>query len=189
MGELSAINGIAGAYSERVPLIHIVGVPSTKLSKAGALLHHTLGDGSEYRESDFDPLLILTFLEFDAYRKAAEGFSAAQAILDDVTTATAEIDRVIRTAIVTCKPVYISLPTDFVFLPVDASPLEEPLLSAAQAKVEGIHHHDADADAFEEAEEVSDQSDQGMLTFVMDEIVRLWSAAKRPVFLVSLSFG
>lgn len=48
VGELSAMNAQAGAYSERVPFVHIVGIPSTKLSKAGALLHHTLGDGSAY---------------------------------------------------------------------------------------------------------------------------------------------
>ncbi|WP_351229680.1 thiamine pyrophosphate-binding protein [Streptomyces sp. NPDC002133] len=45
VGELSAINGIAGAYAEYVPVIHIVGAPSTAAQKAGALLHHTLGDG------------------------------------------------------------------------------------------------------------------------------------------------
>lgn len=60
VGELSAINGIAGAYSERLPIVHIVGCPSTKLSKAKALLHHTLGDGSEHTQDDFDRLLIPT---------------------------------------------------------------------------------------------------------------------------------
>lgn len=37
-----------GAYSERVPVVHIVGVPSTVLQKEGKLLHHTLGDGRKY---------------------------------------------------------------------------------------------------------------------------------------------
>lgn len=44
VGELSCMNGIAGAYAERVPIIHIVGVPSTKLQKGHVILHHTLGD-------------------------------------------------------------------------------------------------------------------------------------------------
>lgn len=43
--------GTAGAFSERVPVLHIVGVPSTKLQKSGALLHHTLGDGRELSSS------------------------------------------------------------------------------------------------------------------------------------------
>lgn len=45
VGELSALNGIAGSYSEFVPVIHIVGTPSTISQKNGMLLHHTLGNG------------------------------------------------------------------------------------------------------------------------------------------------
>ena len=42
-GELSAINGIAGAYAEYVPVIHVVGAPATSAQRARALVHHTLG--------------------------------------------------------------------------------------------------------------------------------------------------
>ena len=45
VGELSATNGIAGAFSEHVPVLHIVGVPSTAQQKSKPMLHHTLGDG------------------------------------------------------------------------------------------------------------------------------------------------
>jgi pyruvate decarboxylase len=45
VGELSAINGIAGAYSEQIPVVHIVGCPSTLSQRNGMLLHHTLGNG------------------------------------------------------------------------------------------------------------------------------------------------
>lgn len=61
VGELSAINGIAGgmyfqnqgfiskslttAFSEMVPVLHLVGVPSTSQQKTKPMLHHTLGDG------------------------------------------------------------------------------------------------------------------------------------------------
>lgn len=44
-GELSAVNGIAGAYSEFVPVVHIVGYPHRRAQQAGMILHHTLGDG------------------------------------------------------------------------------------------------------------------------------------------------
>jgi len=46
VGELSAINAVAGSYSEHVPVVHIVGVPSTASQKDGMLLHHTLGNGN-----------------------------------------------------------------------------------------------------------------------------------------------
>src|SRR4051812_27740743 len=45
VGELSAMNGMAGAYSEHVPVVHIVGCPSTISQRNGMLLHHTLGNG------------------------------------------------------------------------------------------------------------------------------------------------
>lgn len=38
VGELSAVNAIAGAYSEFVPVIHIVGYPTTAAQKNGLLL-------------------------------------------------------------------------------------------------------------------------------------------------------
>src|SRR4051794_34397527 len=45
VGELSLLNAIAGAYAEYVPVVHIVGTPSTISQKNGMLLHHTLGNG------------------------------------------------------------------------------------------------------------------------------------------------
>lgn len=45
VGELSAINGVAGSYAENVPVIKITGTPPTTVMENGALVHHTLGDG------------------------------------------------------------------------------------------------------------------------------------------------
>ena len=45
VGELSALNGVAGSYAEHVPVLHIVGAPCTGAQQRGELLHHTLGDG------------------------------------------------------------------------------------------------------------------------------------------------
>lgn len=42
VGELSAINGIAGSYAENVPVIKITGTPPTKVMENGAIVHHTL---------------------------------------------------------------------------------------------------------------------------------------------------
>src|SRR5674476_103468 len=43
VGELSAINGVAGAFAERVPMVVITGSPATKYFRTRPLLHHTLG--------------------------------------------------------------------------------------------------------------------------------------------------
>lgn len=40
VGELSALNGIAGSFSERLPVVHIVGVPSTSAQVSFTMLKH-----------------------------------------------------------------------------------------------------------------------------------------------------
>jgi indolepyruvate decarboxylase len=44
VGALSAINGIAGAYSEHVPVICICGSIPLRAIQRGDLMHHTLAD-------------------------------------------------------------------------------------------------------------------------------------------------
>ncbi|KAJ6619463.1 thiamine diphosphate-binding protein [Mycena sp. CBHHK59/15] len=110
VGELSAINGIAGAFSEMVPVLHIAGVPSTSQQKTKPLLHHTLGDG-----------------RYDAYIKASENFTISQAILTDKNSAAAEIDRVLTECITRARPVYLTLPTNLVFEKISSERLKIPL--------------------------------------------------------------
>jgi len=110
VGELSALNGQAGAFSEHIPILHIAGVPNTTQLKNKPLLHHTLGDG-----------------RFDAYTKAAQQFSIAQAELMNKHTACAEIDRVLTAALVQSRPVYLTLPTDIVYEKVPSGRLNTPL--------------------------------------------------------------
>ncbi|OBZ71188.1 Pyruvate decarboxylase [Grifola frondosa] len=124
VGELSAINGIAGAFSEHVPVLHIVGVPSTIQQKVKPMLHHTLGDG-----------------RYDAYYKAAQQFTISQASLTSKATAAAEIDRVITECVVTARPVYLMLPTDMAYEKISAKRLQTPLHfepPANDAEVEGF---------------------------------------------------
>src|ERR1700758_1771361 len=54
VGELSAINAVAGSYAENVPVIHITGMPAMPVQKVRAPVHHTLGNG-----------------EFDLFKKMA----------------------------------------------------------------------------------------------------------------------
>lgn len=42
VGELSALNAIAGSYAELAPVVHIVGQPSRETQNSGALVHHTV---------------------------------------------------------------------------------------------------------------------------------------------------
>lgn len=110
VGELSATNGIAGAFSEHVPILHIVGVPSTTQQKSKPMLHHTLGDG-----------------RYDAYHIASKQFVKSDANVIEVSTAPAEIDRIITDCVVEARPVYLMLPTDIVHIKIPSKRLLTPL--------------------------------------------------------------
>ena len=64
VGELSAVNGIAGSYAERVPVIAITGAPTRAVEQEGKYVHHSLGEGT-----------------FDDYRKMFEPITTAQAYI------------------------------------------------------------------------------------------------------------
>ncbi|UYA61748.1 Pyruvate decarboxylase [Pectobacterium sp. F1-1] len=104
VGELSAINGIAGSYAECLPVIHIAAAPSLASQRNGELLHHTLGDG-----------------DFSHFSRMAAEVTVAQASLT-VENATTEIDRIIGEALSQHKPVYLFLPLDVAAAPIDAQP-------------------------------------------------------------------
>lgn len=46
VGELSAMNGISGSYAEYVPVVQIIGAPTTISQQKGQFKHHTLCDGN-----------------------------------------------------------------------------------------------------------------------------------------------
>ena len=110
VGELSAVNAIAGAFSEYVPIVHIVGYPSTLSQKNGALLHHTLGNG-----------------DFTVFSRMSKDISCAVSMLNHQHEAAMLIDNAIRECILQSRPVYISLPSDMVQKKIDGDRLNTPL--------------------------------------------------------------
>ncbi|KAL6302020.1 pyruvate decarboxylase [Sparassis latifolia] len=116
VGELSATNGIAGAFSEHVPVLHLVGSPSTVQQKEKPMLHHTLGDG-----------------RYDAYFQASKQFTWTQASLTSKDTAAAEIDRVLTECVVMARPVYLMLPTDLAYEKISSKRLQTPINSEPPA--------------------------------------------------------
>ncbi|NGX75948.1 alpha-keto acid decarboxylase family protein [Staphylococcus sciuri] len=94
VGELSAVNGIAGSYAERVPVIAITGAPTTVVEEAGKYVHHSLGEG-----------------KFDSYRKMFKEITTAQGYIT-VENAQTEIPRLINAALAEKRPVHIHLPID-----------------------------------------------------------------------------
>ncbi|EPJ7073847.1 TPA: indolepyruvate decarboxylase [Citrobacter freundii] len=121
VGELSAINGIAGSYAEYVPVLHIVGAPCRGAQRRGELMHHTLGDG-----------------DFQHFYRMQQAVTTASAVLDE-QNACYEIDRVLRAMLIERRPGYLMLPADVAKQPATPPndilivPLSEPESSVAEA--------------------------------------------------------
>ena len=93
-GELSAINAIAGSMAENIPVVHIVGLPSSKSIKNKTLLHHNLQD-----------------VNYNAFTEAYKAVTATTALLTK-DNAKIEIDKAIKILVKEKKPIYIAVPLD-----------------------------------------------------------------------------
>ncbi|KAK4940894.1 Pyruvate decarboxylase 1 [Elasticomyces elasticus] len=98
VGKLSALNGVAGAYTEQVKVVHIVGTTGTSVQQRRAIIYHCLGPNPDHR----------------VYEKISSHVRAAYCWLDDITKAPRAIDSVLRTCVTRSLPVYIFVPMDFV---------------------------------------------------------------------------
>ncbi|EXM14814.1 hypothetical protein FoTM2_013800 [Fusarium oxysporum f. sp. vasinfectum] len=110
VGELSAINGIAGAYAERAPVVHIVGSPERESQESRAKIHHTFNDG-DYRR----------FAAMSAH------VTVSQVDLRDFRTAATQIDEVLKECLLKSRPVYLEVPVDMVATLVPSVGLQSPI--------------------------------------------------------------
>jgi len=101
---------MAGAYSEHVPIVHIVGTPSTLSQKDGMLLHHTLGNGN-----------------FNVFADMNKEISVVLAKLTDPYEVADQIDYALQQCWIQSRPVYISLPTDIVQKKIEGERLKTPI--------------------------------------------------------------
>jgi len=112
VGELSAINGVMGSMAHRLPVFHLVGMPSERIQRQALITHHNLGDTNYDR---FIPI------------------SGAAACVTAVLTpdnCIDELERVIREALRQSKPAYIVISelcgyTPLVGTPVTGKPIEQ----------------------------------------------------------------
>ena len=101
VGELSAMNAIAGSFAENVPVIHIVGVPATNHIENNVLLHHNFQHPNYF-----------------AFKQAFEPIVETTAYLNK-DNAKEEIDRIINVFTSTKRPVYIAIPMDIALMDID----------------------------------------------------------------------
>lgn len=127
VGELSAINGIAGAFAENVKILHIVGVarerdsrPNTANSKIN--IHHLV---PSLKDSNFVGPNHKIY-----YEMVKDKISCSTEWLDDINTACDKVDKVIKDIYKFSKPGYIFVPMDMVSQMVSTDNLlTEPSIS------------------------------------------------------------
>lgn len=103
VGELSALNGVAGAYAEHLPVFHLVGTPNMATQAGHAAMHHTLGNG-----------------EYSLFQRMAEPVVCASAVMTPQNAAY-ETERLIAAALYHRRPVYMAFPADLAVMPVIGS--------------------------------------------------------------------
>ncbi|KAI5948632.1 ARO10 [Candida theae] len=106
VGELSAINGIANAYTEYGAVLHIVGTTSLRQREEAknkiVNMHHLT--------PNHDPL---SPPDHDVYKKMVDGVSCIQESLDkNISNNITKIDKVLRTIIQERRPGYLFIPCD-----------------------------------------------------------------------------
>ncbi|WP_369311347.1 alpha-keto acid decarboxylase family protein [Providencia rettgeri] len=117
VGELSALNGIAGAYAEHLPIFHLVGMPPSGVQKNHRLVHHTLGNG-----------------DFDVFYQMGQHLSCAHGIFTP-ENCIAETERLITAALQERRPVYLGFPSDYAVMPVTADKnSSKPIIPQSNSK-------------------------------------------------------
>ena len=105
VGELSALNGVMGSKAHRLPVFHLVGMPSERIQRLGLITHHNLGDT---RYDRFQPI------------------SAAACCVSAVLTpdnCIDELERVIRQALRQSMPAYLVISEVNGLMPVIGEPV------------------------------------------------------------------
>ncbi|KAI4968239.1 hypothetical protein ZWY2020_005351 [Hordeum vulgare] len=92
VGGLSVLNAIAGAYSENLPVICIVGGPNSNDHGTNRILHHTIG-----------------LPDFSQELRCFQPVTCHQVVINNLDDAHEQVDKAIATALRESKPVYISI--------------------------------------------------------------------------------
>lgn len=110
VGELSALNGVMGSRAHRLPVFHIVGMPSERIQHLKLITHHNLGD-----------------TRYDRFHDISSSACCVSARLTP-DNCIDELERVIREALRQSMPAYIVISDVNGLMPVIGRPVRgEPL--------------------------------------------------------------
>ena len=106
VGELSAINGVMGSKAHRLPVFHLVGMPSERIQHLKLITHHNLGD-----------------TRYDRYQDISSSACCVSARLTPDNAIT-ELERVIAEALRQSMPAYIVISEVNGGMPVIGTPVK-----------------------------------------------------------------
>lgn len=187
VGELSALNGIAGSLAERVPVLHIVGSPSRSMQASNTLLHHTLNLPTSYT----------------AYAQMSAPLSCSQALLSKIEPSTDRVwpdafDKVVKDVLEQCRPGYVEIPTDAVKHKVSPEGLKKrlphphsappPENVATGLPVDAKSDDPSSSQPINGATPSAAPSDE-VTEHVVAEITKRFAEASRPIVLVDACAG
>ena len=152
VGGLKLANSTAQAYAEYSPVLIISGAPGISEREGDPLLHHKVRS-------------------YDTQLNVFREMTSAHAVLDDPSTAAAEIERVLDTIEETRRPGYIELPRDVVQEDLPEAPPER---GAAKASSEEARRPDSSRPPRAEAAAAEP----------LNTILQKLSTARRPVLSV-----
>ncbi|PWN39819.1 hypothetical protein IE81DRAFT_257082 [Ceraceosorus guamensis] len=169
VGELSALNGLGGAYAERLPVLHIVGSPPRAQVAKKLPIHHSFANG-----------------DFDSFSNMSRPISCAhEQLTGDAWSDADKIDHVLRTALRERRPAYLNIPTDVVFELIPRERLAVPL---------NAWHYPTSANASlpstppqEEAFAIAHAPSSAQIQACVGEILRVLSTAADPVVILDVN--
>ena len=123
VGELSAINAVAGSFAESVPVIKLVGMPNKRAKDAGKIIHHCLGDADYH-------------IFCDVYSKVT-----AHSVILTKENAQAEIEEALSVAYHQKKPVYIGIYNDICTCPIEITTGEFEIKTSSEANLDSAIKH------------------------------------------------
>lgn len=152
VGELSAINGIAGSFAEHVGVLHIVGMPPTSATTKQLLLHHTLGNRN-----------------YEVFYRMANDITCYTTMIVDSDYCADEVDMCIRMAWIKQKPTYMGVPSNQINLEVDSTRLDIELNLQLDSLIKDINMKNND----DLIEQIFDNKKQDIQERIQEDLTKI----------------
>jgi indolepyruvate decarboxylase len=157
VGGLKVVNATAQAFAEKSPLVVISGAPGIKERTKSPLLHHKVRD-------------------YDTQQRIFEHITIDSVLLNNLTTAAKDINRVLSSAKRYKRPVYIELPRDMVSAPIYIQKSSKDFKTESQSNSETTKL----------VEEEEHGTDMPSMQEALSEATTMINSSKKPIIIAGV---